>query len=690
MNQLDISSHQFIIYAGIIMYIFGSIGNILSICVFAIWCRSPKTSYKRCKIARTNNSSLYLLASSLANLVVIAYPLLTRILFDGYQYRVTKTNLLFLCKLRYYVLHTFDLISLTCICMATFDRYLISSRKVRFRELSTRRHRTILIILFIIGLIGFHSISIAIFYDVSNTGQCAILSRIYLYYYLYTIQICLHGIIPITFLSIFGILTFKQLRTIKTRHCHRHGRISTDKQLSQKIINYSIRYAMNQFDYISRQLMIVAGIIMIIFGLTGNILNIFVFTNWSRSRTTTNRQLKRIQTGNSPLYLFISSISNCIVIAYSLTTRILFDGYQYPVTQNNMLFLCKLRYYALHTFDTISWACLCMAMLDRYLVSSREVRLRQLSKTRQQTKSIILLIICLIGLHSIPLAIYFDVSKFGQCIIYSTSYLYYYRYVFQIFLHGIIPIIIFSFLGFLTFKQLKMIRGRQNANKNINVDKQLSRMFLLMSVTIIEDMLNEVKFSTYVDTKTYVENIDLNDFIKLYINHRPAFGLNPADLNHAFNVLCNQYDPEDGQPQMNRENLLYLLQQYGEHMSDYEMADCLANLLHLNNESTEMFDTMNAEDASQFIENQLPEQVTLQTFMEDLLKMPSQYVDQVMYSIKTQQKQRSSLIAPKEKKSQVSVEQQNQQRQQQQPQQQRLRSAMTSTTRSTTSASNDS
>ncbi|CAF2931643.1 unnamed protein product [Rotaria sp. Silwood2] len=253
MNQLDIISHQFIIYAGIIMYIFGSIGNILSICVFAIWCRSPKTSYKRCKIARTNNSSLYLLASSLANLVVIAYPLLTRILFDGYQYRVTKTNLLFLCKLRYYVLHTFDLISLTCICMATFDRYLISSRKVRFRELSTRRHRTILIILFIIGLIGFHSISIAIFYDVSNTGQCAILSRIYLYYYLYTIQICLHGIIPITFLSIFGILTFKQLRTIKTRHCHRHGRISTDKQLSRMLLLISIAIILSSIPYCIEQ-----------------------------------------------------------------------------------------------------------------------------------------------------------------------------------------------------------------------------------------------------------------------------------------------------------------------------------------------------------------------------------------------------------------------------------------------------
>lgn len=52
---------------------------------------------------------------------------------------------------------------------------------------------------------------------------------------------------------------------------------------------------------------------------------------------------------------------------------------------------------------------------------------------------------------------------------------------------------------------------------------------------------------------------------------------------------------------MNRESLLYILQQYGEHMNDYEMADCLANLLNLNSEATEIFDTMNAEDACMLI-----------------------------------------------------------------------------------------
>lgn len=242
---------------------------------------------------------------------------------------------------------------------------------------------------------------------------------------------------------------------------------------------------MNKIEEISRKLMIIAGIIMIIFGLLGNILNILVFTDWSQIRGGANRQRKNHRHSNSPLYLCASSIANLVVISYSLITRILFDGYQYQVTKGNMLFLCKLRYYCLHTFDTISWMCLCMGILDRYLISSREVRLRQLSHTRKQTKLIIFFIICSIGIHSIPLAIYYDASSLGQCIIYSNVYLFYYRYIFQIALHGIIPIISFSILGYFTFKQLKIIRTRPSLVKNINVDRQLSRMFLLASLTIV-------------------------------------------------------------------------------------------------------------------------------------------------------------------------------------------------------------
>lgn len=255
MHQIDMISNRLMIYAGIIMYIFGTVGNILNIWVFYIWSRSPKRSHKHHKSGRTSNSSLYLLASSIANLLVIIYPLLTRIMFDGYQYPVTQNNAFILCKFRYYVLHTFDLISLTCICLATFDRYLISSRKVRLRELSTRRQRTKLIILFIGLLIGVHSVPIIIYFNVSNAGQCEILSTIYLYYYLYVIQIVLHGIIPIIFLSIFGLLTFQQLKKIELRHRRRrrHGGISSEKQLSRMLLLMSIAIILSSIPYCIEQ-----------------------------------------------------------------------------------------------------------------------------------------------------------------------------------------------------------------------------------------------------------------------------------------------------------------------------------------------------------------------------------------------------------------------------------------------------
>lgn len=85
----------------------------------------------------------------------------------------------------------------------------------------------------------------------------------------------------------------------------------------------------------------------------------------------------------------------------------------------------------------------------------------------------------------------------------------------------------------------------------------------------------------------------------------------------------------------------------------------------------------------QFIENQLPEDVTLQTFMEDLLKMPSEYVDQVMYSVQIQQEQREeSQASLKDKKRDHAVAHSPQQR---------ARSNMTTTTtRSTTSNSHHS
>lgn len=78
----------------------------------------------------------------------------------------------------------------------------------------------------------------------------------------------------------------------------------------------------------------------------------------------------------------------------------------------------------------------------------------------------------------------------------------------------------------------------------------------------IEEMLNEVKFSNYVDTGEQVTKINIEDFIKLYVNHRPAFGLSMNKIQRAFQVLG--YDNENGDKVIDRGDLLWLLQHRGE------------------------------------------------------------------------------------------------------------------------------
>ena len=238
---------------------------------------------------------------------------------------------------------------------------------------------------------------------------------------------------------------------------------------------------MEYIEDIARKLMIIIGIIMFIFGSIGNLFNICVFTIWSRASRQRNPNNNGGRTSNTPLYLLVSSLANLIVILYPLLTRIMFDGFDYRVKPNLVLIICSIRFYVLYTFDAISLACICMATLDRYFVSSRRARLRMLTPTQQRTKQIILLIICFFGIHSIPIIIYYQASDIGQCTIYSQTYSSYYLYVIQISLHGILPICFLSVFGILTYKQLKMIKQQ----RILHVDKQFSCMLLLMSITII-------------------------------------------------------------------------------------------------------------------------------------------------------------------------------------------------------------
>ena len=63
----------------------------------------------------------------------------------------------------------------------------------------------------------------------------------------------------------------------------------------------------------------------------------------------------------------------------------------------------------------------------------------------------------------------------------------------------------------------------------------------------VTNMINEVRYSTYMEDSTLHEDIGLNDFIKLYVNHRPVLPLNSTSISAAFASLVKAAKGTDGQ-----------------------------------------------------------------------------------------------------------------------------------------------
>jgi len=171
-----------------------------------------------------------------------------------------------------------------------------------------------------------------------------------------------------------------------------------------------------------------------------------------------------------------------------------------------------------------------MATFDRFLITSRTVRLRQLSTTRQSTKIIIIMIVFFSALHSIPMAIYYDRSSVGDCTIVSIFYSNYYLYFVIVCLYGIFPVCFLAIFGTLTYKQLQTLKGT-NQNGNLNIEKQLSRMLLFQCIALVFSYIpyciQNVYFSKFVNKTIYPTGFNLLfrmiTIILFYVNPFTSF-----------------------------------------------------------------------------------------------------------------------------------------------------------------------
>ncbi|XP_013205243.2 cilia- and flagella-associated protein 251 [Microtus ochrogaster] len=134
----------------------------------------------------------------------------------------------------------------------------------------------------------------------------------------------------------------------------------------------------------------------------------------------------------------------------------------------------------------------------------------------------------------------------------------------------------------------------------------------------IEDMLNEIKFSEYVDTGKLIDKINLPDFLKVYLNHRPPYGNTMAGIQKSFNILG--FTNSQGKKVIRREDFLNLLLTKGEHMTEEEMYDCFTTLFGLNPEGWKSEPAATpVKDSEICLEEELPDEITPEIFATEIL-----------------------------------------------------------------------
>ena len=122
-NQASASMNR---YVSIVIYLFGTIGNLLNALVLSQ------------EALRRNPCSLFFLTSSIANLAVILSGLTTRIL-SGWTLDLTNT-VDWLCKLRGFALFLSRNTAAWLIMFAAFDRWLLSCANAHRRRWSTLKN----------------------------------------------------------------------------------------------------------------------------------------------------------------------------------------------------------------------------------------------------------------------------------------------------------------------------------------------------------------------------------------------------------------------------------------------------------------------------------------------------------------------------------------------------------------------
>ncbi|CAF0996232.1 unnamed protein product [Rotaria sp. Silwood1] len=243
--------------------ILGTIGNGLNLFIFT----RPTLSKSSC--------TLYLIAASIDNILVIYISLLTRLLANGFSLDVAKTSDV-MCKLRFYFGYVFFALSPYFYTLACFDRYCSSSASATRRSLCNKKVAKRLIIgaIILACILYFH---MAIFFQIITEDSMVLCdAQPGLYELFYRIfYLVIYCILPSFCMAVLCILTLMNIHK-QTRRIQPVFTIGNDG--SRRLEHHLIRMLFAQI--ITQVLSILPFAILNLVGfLTDRRTNLFEFFN---------------------------------------------------------------------------------------------------------------------------------------------------------------------------------------------------------------------------------------------------------------------------------------------------------------------------------------------------------------------------------------------------------------------------
>ncbi|CAF4197297.1 unnamed protein product [Rotaria sp. Silwood2] len=222
---------------------------------------------------------------------------------------------------------------------------------------------------------------------------------------------------------------------------------------------------------ISLLISIYVGLIILIGGLIGNLLNMLVFLS-----------LKTFRENSCAFYLTTMSFLNIGQLLTGVLPRVMNAWFAIDWPDGSLIY-CKFRAYCFQVCSLTSFTCMCIATIDQFLATYSNPRWQRYCNIKFAYRFFTISFLIWI-LHGIPTLIYqthttSTLTGVTHCDISDGTFQKYYNYGFVLVLTSTLPVVVTAVLGSLAYRNVRLLAYRTVPFVQRELDKQLTVMVLV-------------------------------------------------------------------------------------------------------------------------------------------------------------------------------------------------------------------